>query len=618
MDGYNEILSLHPQEDIPMETNEDGGENPLDWLDYVVFSSTLIIALLIGVYHSYFGQNTTSDYLLGQRQLRVLPVGVSIFMSVISGITVLGTSAEMYIYGTQLWLDSVAKSIFYAVSAYLYVPLMYKLKLTSIYEYHALRFKSPILHKVCVTVGIVVSVMYMGIAMYAPSTALEAVTGFPVWASLICIGVIAVIYTTIGGIKAVVWTDFFQGFILFGGLVVILVVGCIRVGGLDTVWQISKEGGRINFFDMNPDPTERATFWTVMIGSGIMSITKSATDQSNVQRYCSLSNMKQAVFVVLLQIPLLLLVYFLVCLCGLTVYAYYDLIGCDPYRSQAISNTNQLLPYFVVDAIAIRGFSGLFIAILFSGALSSISSSMNGLAAVTWKDILHNYVKDMSEQRKTLVTKMTSFLFGVIGIGVGFAMQYSRSNVMQLTTIVLNGLSAPTTGVVVAGSLIPWVTAKGSLIGMAAGYILIMWINIGQLIYYPHRTYLDTTVTNCSLPANSTILEIPSDPDGVFWLYSLSFQYVPLASLITTIAVAFVASLIMGKQDPQKLDPRSFIDLHKKCGCCCSNCSCDQSNEKSVWEEKDDKVTKIDEVEYGDKCYHNDSFTPEKECHTKL
>lgn len=114
------------------------------------------------------------------------------------GILVLGTSAEMYIYGTQLWLDPVARGFMYAISARLFVPMMHRLKLTSVFEYHMRRYNSEVLHLMCVVISIIYSLTYMGMAMYAPATALEAVTGFPVWASLVCTGVVAVIYTTIG------------------------------------------------------------------------------------------------------------------------------------------------------------------------------------------------------------------------------------------------------------------------------------------------------------------------------------------------------------------------------------------------------------------------------------
>lgn len=175
-------------------------ENPLSWVDYVVFSVIILLTFAIGAYQGLAGggQKTASEYLSANRQLRPFPVALSIIMSFISGILVLGTSAEMYIYGTQLWFESLGRSIVYPISAYLFVPLMYRLKITSVFQYHERRYHSRVLHMVCVILTMVYVITYMGMSMFAPATALEAVTGFPLWASLILTGILAVIYTTIG------------------------------------------------------------------------------------------------------------------------------------------------------------------------------------------------------------------------------------------------------------------------------------------------------------------------------------------------------------------------------------------------------------------------------------
>lgn len=95
------------------------------------------------------------------------------------------------------------------------------------------------------------------------------------------------------------------------------------------------------------------------------------------------------------------------CLIGLTVFAYYNgVVRCDPLKAQYIKNSNQLLPYFIMDAINRRGLPGLFLAVLFAGALSSVSSSMSALSAVAWKDFLEWKFYYIHESRKALITKI--------------------------------------------------------------------------------------------------------------------------------------------------------------------------------------------------------------------
>jgi Na+/proline symporter len=129
-----------------------------------------------------------------------------------------------------------------AISSYLFLPLIYKFKITSMFEYHKRRYNSTILHKICVFSYMLFIIANSGVTLYAPAVALEAVTGLPVWSTVLSTGGVAIIYTSIGGILGVVWTDFFQGFIFFGGLIVVLIVGTIKVGGIASVWQISLDG----------------------------------------------------------------------------------------------------------------------------------------------------------------------------------------------------------------------------------------------------------------------------------------------------------------------------------------------------------------------------------------
>ena len=113
--GYSESIGFH-------------------WADYLIFSLTIAISLGVGLYTGLMGQTTTEDYLLGSKKLQMIPVALSIFMSAISGILILGNSAEMYFYGTQAWVDCLGRAVFSIISANLFVPLLYGMRLTSVYE----------------------------------------------------------------------------------------------------------------------------------------------------------------------------------------------------------------------------------------------------------------------------------------------------------------------------------------------------------------------------------------------------------------------------------------------------------------------------------------------------
>ena len=242
-------------------------ESQFHWLDYVLFVGTIVAALVIGVYNAFSpsAKKTTLDFLSGSRQLSVLPLALSMMMSGFSSISVLGNTAEMYFHGTQMFWTSTAGCIGTYISTHLFVPILYHMKILSVFQYHDWRFQSIVLRRLTSIISIALWIFYAGACAYAPSIALSGVTEIPLWAGIVCTAVVGTIYTSIGGIRAVVWTDAFQAIVLFVGVLAVVIVGAIEVGGLAKVFEIADEGGRIRFFDMNPDPTLRTSFWSCTI-----------------------------------------------------------------------------------------------------------------------------------------------------------------------------------------------------------------------------------------------------------------------------------------------------------------------------------------------------------------
>lgn len=119
--------------DFSYITKMSDGRSYFHWADYIVFSATLVVSLGVGVFQAFIGdkQRTTKEYLMGNRQLHLIPVALSMFMSYISAILVLGTTAEMHLYGVQLWIQNIGSSFAYIIAAHIFVPLFYPLKIVS-------------------------------------------------------------------------------------------------------------------------------------------------------------------------------------------------------------------------------------------------------------------------------------------------------------------------------------------------------------------------------------------------------------------------------------------------------------------------------------------------------
>lgn len=161
-------------------------------------------------------------------------------------------------------------------------------------------------------------------------------------------------------------------------LFTVVIGGTIEVGGLDKVWE--KSADRLQFFDFDPDPTVRHTFWTQLIGGTFIFLSIYGVNQAQVQRLLATKSVKSAQFALWLHWPILMALSLTTSFSGLVIYAYYK--DCDPLKRGIISKGDQLLPLFVVDTMSDKpGLAGLFISGIFSGSLSTVSSAINSLAA---------------------------------------------------------------------------------------------------------------------------------------------------------------------------------------------------------------------------------------------
>ncbi|RWS05976.1 putative sodium-dependent multivitamin transporter-like protein, partial [Dinothrombium tinctorium] len=232
----------------------------LSFWDYFVFGLMLLISALIGIYHHFSGnkQRTTKTYLLGDHKMSVFPVAISLM-----------------------------------ATAFVFLPVFFQMKATSAYQYLELRFSSYVRTTASLVFAIQM-ILYMGIVLYAPALALSAVTGISKWWSIISVGLVCTFYCTAGGIKAVLWTDVFQSFLMFASMILIIIKGTIDVGGIDIVWKRAMEGNRIQFFNFDADPTVRHTVWSLAIGGIFIYVSLYGVNQTQVQRCLTVRSLRDA------------------------------------------------------------------------------------------------------------------------------------------------------------------------------------------------------------------------------------------------------------------------------------------------------------------------------------
>ncbi|RUS76533.1 hypothetical protein EGW08_015705 [Elysia chlorotica] len=524
---------------------------------------------------------TNTEYLLGGRRLRALPVTLSLFASFMSAISLLGIPTEIYSYGTMYVYCQIGQVLSYFLAMVTLVPLLYPLRVTSVYEYFQLRFQSRTVQLLGAACGVMSTLSYMTVALLSPALALETAVGVPLWLSIVLVGATGTVYTTLGGMKSVVWTDVFQSFVIFAGIFTVIGKATVDAGGLETVWRINKDTGRIIFDDFSLDPRVRHTFWNMSVAITFYWLAIHFS-QTSVQRLVSTRSMQDANKVYLFTGPLVVVFVSTLCVTGLVMVAYFQQSGCDPLAAGYVKNKNQIVPYFVIHALSfLPGLSGLYVATIFSGALSTLSSGINALAANTAQDFLPWFLQHRSDAVVTAITKSLVCFFGIASTGLAYLAKDFQGPVIQVGFTAVSATNGPLLGLFLLGGLFPQANYVGAVIGFLTALVFSFWQALGTLRFgHPIPMMPMGPTDQCSVGNVSTTALTPGynyttvgninssfdfttqisfenvqgvdlNPSGfsnrAFSMYDVSYTWAPVTGSILTVVIGLITSFIFNQ-----------------------------------------------------------------------
>lgn len=305
---------------------------------------------------------------------------------------------------------------------------------------------------------------------------------------------------------------------------------------------------------------ERHTFWGVLIGGYLYWTSFNSVNQTMVQRYMSLPNLKRARQSIAMFTVGISLFISVCCYAGLLIYAAY--YKCDPITSGQVKADDQLFPIFVIQAVGqLRGVPGLFIAGVFGAALSSLSVVLNSTAAVLLEDILKGCFKvQPSEKNAALFVKGSILMLGVISMAFLFIVE-RLGGILGVATS-LSAIAAGTTfGIFTLGMLVPWSNSTGAMTGAIAGAIMSGWVSLGSQAVvaagklHPHKLSMSLEGCLANSTASSFVEQLYPDDSSVFPLYRLSFHWINPIGVITVIIVGSIVSYFTGPRNLADIDP---------------------------------------------------------------
>ncbi|XP_068908730.1 sodium-coupled monocarboxylate transporter 2-like [Tenebrio molitor] len=531
------------------------------WYDYILFCVMLVFSSVIGIYFGCFGskQRTANEYLLGGNSMKPLPVAISLTASHISGISLLGLPADAYRYGGSFLLGGISMLFVTVATIFIYIPVFFDARATSMYEYLERRFD----HKTRLLASflyVLATLLANPVIVYVAALAFSTATGLKMHLVVPVVCCICVFYTSIGGVKTVIWTDAFQFIFTVGALMFVFVLGVRSSGGFSEVWTKALNGERLNLFDFSPDLTKRDGFWVVIVGLTFHWMGTVSIHQTCIQKLRSVPTYAESKLSLIWYGIGLVVVKAVCVLIGFVMYAKYA--SCDPLTTKKVTKNDQLVPYFVMDvAKDVPGLSGIFIAGIVSAGLSTLSASLNCLAGTIYEDFLSKFLpKNITEKTKCTVLKLIVITTGIVCLAMNFIVDHLGA-IIPLNMAIVAISNGPLLGVFTVGLLFPRVRAKGAFYGAVTGLICISSIVIPAKYYQSRGLIKDITkplsTESCqffnesAVPSNVSSRLETFEPHSIFKISHFCYT---LVGAVATMVVSIVISYLTNDKDDLPID----------------------------------------------------------------
>ena len=439
---------------------------PLDWV--MIF---LYLALIAGIGVYCFQREkkqSTTEFFVGSRTIPFWAAGISLYATNGSSIGYIATTAKAFATNWQYFLNNIFGALALVFVAIWIVPMLRRLELMSVFTYLDQRFH----RSVRMLASALCIMMHLGgrmsVILFLPALAIATITGLNVIVSILIMGLVTIGYTALGGMRAVIWTDFAQVIVKVGGLIFALGYIVSRLdGGVTEFVATAMADDKMKMFDWSFDLT-KATVWAIIFLVILETILTFPKDQILMQRVFTTKSDKEAgrsvwVFAVMV-IPGSALFY----LIGTGLYVFYH---SHPERMNPMLPIDATFPLFIAAELPM-GVTGLMIAGLFSAAMATISSILNSVSTMISVDFYEKISKKPDPAFSIRLAEWITVIAGLVGIGL--AILLSRFSINSFLDVALEfaGLfGGAFGGAYTLGMFTRRANWQGVLIGMIVSFV---------------------------------------------------------------------------------------------------------------------------------------------------
>jgi solute:Na+ symporter, SSS family len=421
--------------------------HPLDWIFIAAYFGAMGY---LGVHFSRKNKDT-EEYFLGGRAFKGWVIGLSLVGTSISSISFLAYPADAYATAWIRMLPNFLMPIAAIFAITVFIPFYRRGQKTTAYQYLGLRFGNGV-RSYGSFAFIVTQFIRLGIVLYLVSKLLETMLGWDIWLCIVTAGILVALYTIIGGIDAVIWTDVIQTIILVGGGLVVFSIILMKIpGGLGEIIHVATDNQKLSFSELREGTLVPIGWgWAISEKTGLMMLLLGLThwlqefsaDQNVVQRYCAAASdaeAKKAVWwSVLSRLPIWAFFMFL----GTAMFVFFHHFPTDIATAMLDGREKPegILPYFVMNHVP-PGVAGLIIAAAVAAAMSSLDSSMNAISAVFVTDLYRSrHTTPRDEAHYLKVAKLIAGVAAVIMIGLATLLAYTDTKTIQDVSTILGSV----------------------------------------------------------------------------------------------------------------------------------------------------------------------------------
>jgi len=409
----------------------------LQLIDWGIIGLYIMVTICLGIYYGR-KQESTEEYFIGSGNMNPILIGVSLFATLLSTISYLSFPGEAAGRGPVIVVSIFALPFAYFIVSYWLLPVYMKHRVTSAYELLELRLGLSV-RLLGATLFLLLRLVWMSILVFAAAKAMTVMMGvhddWIPWI-VIVVGVVAVIYTTLGGLRAVVITDCLQTILLYGGALAVIGVVTWSFGGLGwfpTAWE--------THWDTQPlfslDPRVRMTWVGTILSILVWTVATAGGDQTAVQRFMSTKDASAARKAYAVQLLVTLLVTVTLCIAGFALLGYFKEQGL-PSGYDMKADGDSLFPWFIAYVLP-PGISGLVVAAMFAAAMSSIDSGINSITAVVMTDFLDRFgLRPTTQKGHVRAARLLALTVGVIVVLLSSYVKYIPGNLTEGASKVVN------------------------------------------------------------------------------------------------------------------------------------------------------------------------------------